>query len=136
MSTIIKTLSLNLEQKVYKYRSTNHFMPLLSFHSFSALSSVVEIPIMRPEVLVNLTLASFTYVTDQKNIKIQIGVFSQIIKESDICRASSQKTFFFFFYVAALYLDGTGRKGARRRRGISWLIHCLFPDNHDKVINE
>lgn len=66
MSTIIKTLSLNLEQKEYKYSSTNHFMSLLSFHSFSVLSSVVEIPIMRPEVPVNLTLASFTYVTGKK----------------------------------------------------------------------
>lgn len=101
---------------------------------------------MCPEVLVYLPLASFTYVTEKIHVKIEIGVFSEIIIESEICRAKSQKkkllslrwqTFFFFFFnVAALYLDGTGMKGARRRRGISWLIHCLLPDNRDKVINE
>lgn len=78
-------------------------------------------------------------ITADKNIKIQIGVIFQIIKGFDIFFAVFAVTNFSSFHfsnVASRCLNDTWREGARRRQGISWLIHCLLPDNHDKVINE
>lgn len=92
---------------------------------------------MHPEVPTILTLVSLNY-NRQKYQDSNRCPFSNYYRVRHfLCCLCSDKLFSFHFSdVAALCPNDTWREGARRRQGISWLIHCLLPDNHDKVINE